>query len=637
MFIIYGSRGVTSTVATGQFFCPQCGSVQAYARKDVRRYFSLFFIPMIPLEKTGDYVECQRCRGTFKPEVLAESVQRDLREEAGRERVVRARFDRAVKRAMFLVARSDGPADEKGIDAIAAMQTQARGSPVSAEDIRAELAAFDETEESVLAELAELGEDLSDERKELLLQAAAMVATASGPPGERQRAAVHKIARALPSERLLGLTDTLLSQADRREAGPQPAARRPAEPVGLPAPAAPTFGDEAALQTKAPRVGRWIVAGLVLLLAGLTVITAAKWDTILKGLRIRKRLNFAAAKEVMASAREDLAKGDFAGSAISYDRVMAVRQRHGKVLCEGRPFEAWCSQWEQEYRRQVAEDMPAVIDRAVARELPLAELVDFLDRHSTPELRERLRDVFRSNLERLAAVGAEDDKCRQDLAAAALKLDGEALQRQWQVAYSEALTAMLKSCYGVQFVHLAATDANAVALTETCEFLRARDEPLSFPKRPRPGKSRLDWRRRALRRLLKPMEKAIVTALRPKVSGGVKLLAPTDPRLRPGAEMLGEVRVGLLWHFQGYERKETDGTVRVYYRPMVVAINLETVTEGAESNWDNPFTGHVVADWTLREENRLPAFREKAEPRRQLVRKVGEALRTLPEHQLRKE
>ena len=67
--VIYGTRGITSRVGAGRFNCPRCGE-SPYAHSVVRRWFTLFFIPLIPLNVAGDYVECQRCFGTYGARVL---------------------------------------------------------------------------------------------------------------------------------------------------------------------------------------------------------------------------------------------------------------------------------------------------------------------------------------------------------------------------------------------------------------------------------------------------------------------------------------------------------------------------------------------------------------------------------------
>lgn len=70
-FIIWGSRGITSTKQTGDFNCPRCNRDRVpYALKSTRPWFTLYFIPVFPIGGSETYVECQRCGGTFREEVL---------------------------------------------------------------------------------------------------------------------------------------------------------------------------------------------------------------------------------------------------------------------------------------------------------------------------------------------------------------------------------------------------------------------------------------------------------------------------------------------------------------------------------------------------------------------------------------
>ena len=38
-----------------------------YKHIKVTKFFTLYFIPLIPLGSAGEYVECQTCKGTFVP------------------------------------------------------------------------------------------------------------------------------------------------------------------------------------------------------------------------------------------------------------------------------------------------------------------------------------------------------------------------------------------------------------------------------------------------------------------------------------------------------------------------------------------------------------------------------------------
>jgi predicted RNA-binding Zn-ribbon protein involved in translation (DUF1610 family) len=70
-FIFFGSRGITSTKDRGTFYCPRCNRDRIeYALKSTRPWFTLYFIPIFPIGGAERYVECQRCGGTFREEVL---------------------------------------------------------------------------------------------------------------------------------------------------------------------------------------------------------------------------------------------------------------------------------------------------------------------------------------------------------------------------------------------------------------------------------------------------------------------------------------------------------------------------------------------------------------------------------------
>ena len=69
--IILGTTGLTFTREKGQFHCPSCGDGVDYRHKKVRCFFTLYFVPLIPLHSLGEYVECQRCQGTYHLDILS--------------------------------------------------------------------------------------------------------------------------------------------------------------------------------------------------------------------------------------------------------------------------------------------------------------------------------------------------------------------------------------------------------------------------------------------------------------------------------------------------------------------------------------------------------------------------------------
>lgn len=69
--IVIGSTGLIKTVDRGQFYCPQCDEVDLpYHEKTVRRWLTLYWIPVIPMSGHKPFVECDNCGGQFEMDVL---------------------------------------------------------------------------------------------------------------------------------------------------------------------------------------------------------------------------------------------------------------------------------------------------------------------------------------------------------------------------------------------------------------------------------------------------------------------------------------------------------------------------------------------------------------------------------------
>ena len=71
MLIIFGVRVFYRITGQGVFHCRRCGGDREYRRRSGRRWFTVFFIPVIPLNKVGEHVQCVSCRTRYVVDVLA--------------------------------------------------------------------------------------------------------------------------------------------------------------------------------------------------------------------------------------------------------------------------------------------------------------------------------------------------------------------------------------------------------------------------------------------------------------------------------------------------------------------------------------------------------------------------------------
>lgn len=188
--IIFGTRGVTTTADSGDFYCPQCQAQEGYRHRRVRRFFTLYFIPVIPLSVHSEYVECDQCKGTYRMEVL------DIDPTAGAVQL-EAEFARALKQVMVDMMLADGSVDDEELEVIRTIYGQLVGNEISEDAIRAEILEAESAQRDITETLADIAGHLNDNGKELVIKAAYMVAAADGVFEEEEKVMIGTIAKSL--------------------------------------------------------------------------------------------------------------------------------------------------------------------------------------------------------------------------------------------------------------------------------------------------------------------------------------------------------------------------------------------------------------------------------------------------------
>jgi len=81
MLLIFGVRVRSRSIGAGTFHCPHCSGDRAYAHKHARQWFTLFFIPIIPMKEIGEFVQCETCQQGFPMDVLDRPTSASLAEQ----------------------------------------------------------------------------------------------------------------------------------------------------------------------------------------------------------------------------------------------------------------------------------------------------------------------------------------------------------------------------------------------------------------------------------------------------------------------------------------------------------------------------------------------------------------------------
>ncbi len=171
--IIYGTRGVKSTISTGNFHCPQCETLEEYRHRKVRKFFTLYFIPIIPLNSLGEFVECRRCKSTFITEVLTQDNDSENRQ-------FMALYLHAIRHSMVLIMLADGIIEDSEKTAVLAIINSHGHNDMTMRELEAYIVEVQNEGKDITTYLKEVGPALNEHGKEMIIKSALEVAASDG-------------------------------------------------------------------------------------------------------------------------------------------------------------------------------------------------------------------------------------------------------------------------------------------------------------------------------------------------------------------------------------------------------------------------------------------------------------------------
>jgi hypothetical protein len=202
VIVVWGWRVRHKTLSEGTFFSPATGQDGPYRLVEARRWFTLFWIPLIPLKVVGTFVECGVTKNLFDPKILEAPTNAQLVDDLAS----------AAREVVAAVASADG--------AVTARQRKAALEVVGSynegydkDSLRADIGRVDDVDLS--ARLGTIAGSLTEQGKERLLDGAARVLVADGDPGERGREVLDQVGAGLgmSAAHVRGVVDTAVSAA----------------------------------------------------------------------------------------------------------------------------------------------------------------------------------------------------------------------------------------------------------------------------------------------------------------------------------------------------------------------------------------------------------------------------------------
>lgn len=187
--MLIGTKISPRTDREGKFYCPECRCTTEYEMKKKVKYLYLLWVPLIPLETTGHYVECKACRNSFRESVLDSSPE-----------TARAEFHPAMRRVMVMMLLADGNIEKSEIDIIKGIYARISGSSISDEEVTSEIAEAKKAKLKVKDYLKKVTPYLNKPGKTRVLKSAYYVASADGEFHETEQLFMEEISNALEME-----------------------------------------------------------------------------------------------------------------------------------------------------------------------------------------------------------------------------------------------------------------------------------------------------------------------------------------------------------------------------------------------------------------------------------------------------
>ncbi len=180
MLIIFGLRVFYRTIAQGIFYCRRCGGDRQYRKRSGRRWFTLFFLPVIPLNSVGEHVQCSTCRTRYVPDVLNQPTTAQMQ----------AALPAGMRAAVWAMLRSGDPASpvsrQRAIEAVIGAGTPGYNEAMLSADLMQPF-------ESIRPALNRVGGQLTIQAREWYLAEVIRIAMADGPLTETERHAALAI------------------------------------------------------------------------------------------------------------------------------------------------------------------------------------------------------------------------------------------------------------------------------------------------------------------------------------------------------------------------------------------------------------------------------------------------------------
>ena len=209
--IIFGTKGRSIKMDSGDFHCPNCNTNRAYNKKYVQDWFTLYFIPTFPVgSKKNEHIECEECSSIYHLDVI--DYKPGLNDEE-----MTSEYEKALQNVLCLMIIADDKVDDQEVKTVSDIFNKlTNDKKLSKAKINKTITNLKKDNLVVDEYLKDIRPYLNAEHRELIIKAMYYVAGSDGHLDDRESELLMHTAKVL--EMTPAHIKGVLSELDKRSA-----------------------------------------------------------------------------------------------------------------------------------------------------------------------------------------------------------------------------------------------------------------------------------------------------------------------------------------------------------------------------------------------------------------------------------
>ena len=179
--IIFGTKGRSIKMDSGEFHCPNCNTPRTYHKKYVQDWFTLYFIPTFPVgSKKNEHIECEECSSIYHLDVIDHKPGLNDEEMA-------SEYEKALQNVLCLMIIADNKVEDPEVQTVSDIfKKLTNNKKLSKAKIDKTIIKLKKDDLTIDEYLKDIRPYLNYEHRELIIKAMYLIAGSDGHLDDRE-------------------------------------------------------------------------------------------------------------------------------------------------------------------------------------------------------------------------------------------------------------------------------------------------------------------------------------------------------------------------------------------------------------------------------------------------------------------